>query len=117
MLGVHCSIENLRLWNVPRKSVQKRASRGIWLSQPFEHHRLHQHIGNEVAAVHRRLCSSAEIRSTLAVRTQQVTAGNVGDPEALGELNTLGALTRSRSTKQQDEFARAHAVSMDGAKR
>ena len=82
----------------PVEDVPARLDRG---DDGLAQHVHHDAIGNQVAAVEVGLDRPPERRLVLDVLSQQVTAGDVGDPEPFGQLPGLRALAGAGRADQQ----------------
>ena len=102
--GVHFGecIQLLRLEEVARKAVQKVAALAVRLREPAFDDLTGDFVGNELPLVRIGLGEQADLGAALDVVAEDVTRGDVRQPEFIGDARSLCAFSGAGGAQQDD---------------
>lgn len=95
-------VEDQRLGDVARETIEQEALGGVLLLQTVAHHGDGDFVRDEVTGVHVRLRLLTQWRALTHVRPEDVTSRNLGDRLVRGDELGLRPLARSRGPNQDD---------------
>ncbi|ETB08390.1 hypothetical protein O980_23020 [Mycobacterium avium subsp. paratuberculosis 08-8281] len=99
-------VQRLGLLQRSGKPVQDETVGGVRLAEPVVDELVGQLRGHQVAGVQVALGLQPQLGPVLDVAAEQLTGGDLRDPELLGELLGLRPLARSRRPQQNDSHLR-----------
>ena len=92
----------MRLLQSAGVSVKEETVSGIRCGKAHLHHRVRYRIGNELSTFHVFLGSFTQFRALRHIGAENLSGGDGGNVQALGDTRGLGSLTSSRGAEEND---------------